>query len=408
MIPCFSFFIPGEEGRINPDNSLWHLPLSGNSSGFLKKTPDSVQGSDMTVGDYFTAARTFLAESEEGGCNILGAAFSAMTDKGGDKDPLLSVDLFLEKHGAFYHPLRVKVLSEAGRSASFVLNGAVSRPGLALIQKEYRLLSWLEKQAPAVYTPRVFKAGTVTLGNQAPENQTPGKKEVKFFMGEWFEGFREFHISKIQEEAQIAVWASDGSVSYLTLERASQIYEQIAYILTAYYNLDTGDQIFPWHHAAGDFVANPLVPGFPVKLITVRGYGPLTDFEVDGTGGHILPLLLFFFLNLTLRMQLDRVDGIGKIVFLGDRVLTATLKGFFRALDDKKDTGLKGNSWPGSGSGQLKKTFVSFLSGFSRKQIQGVLANLMDDWGLDASEQTLIDAHLESHCARVHSLFKNM
>ncbi len=405
MSPCFSFFIPGEETQITPDTDLWHRPLSGNSPGFLNKhlPPGRVTGAEMTIGDYFTAARIFLASSEEGGYPLLGNALSAMAGQTEPSDPPLSVQLFLEKHGAFYHPLRVRVLTETGRSASFVLNGAVSRSGLALIQKEYHLLSCFEKQLPAAYTPRVFQAGTVTL-----ENQTPEKKEVGFFMGEWFEGFQEFHISKIEEEPQIAVWSSEGHVSYLTLERASPIYEQIAYILTACYNLDTGDHIFPWHHAAGDFVVNLLIPGFPVKLITVRGYGPLTDFDVEGTGNHILPLLLFFFLNLTLRMQLDRVDGIGKTVFLGNTVLTATLKGFFRALDDKKDKGLKGKNWPVAGPDQLKNTFISFLAGFSQEQIRGVLVNLIEDWGGDGSERTLIEAHIELHCARVHSLFKNM
>jgi hypothetical protein len=47
------------------------------------------------------------------------------------------------------------------------------------------------------------------------------------------------------------------------------------FLLTAYYNIDTGEQIFPWHHAAGDFVVTPLAEGFPVKLIAVRGYAIL-------------------------------------------------------------------------------------------------------------------------------------
>lgn len=415
MSPCFSFFIPGQEGRITPDTALWHMPLSGNSSSFLNKGQPlgKDRGAEITIGDYFTAARTFLAASEAGGCALLEKSLSAMTGKREPCDPLVSVQLFLEKHGAFYHPLRVRVLTETGRSVSFVLNGAVSRPGLDLIQQEYDLLSRMGKKKEISYIPRVFQAGSVTLesptlGNQTPGSQIPGKREVGFFMGEWFEGFQEFHISQVQEERQISVWASDGSVSCLTLERASRIYEQIAYILTLYYNPDTGDQIFPWHHGAGDFVVNPLIPGFPVKLITVRGYGPLTDFEVTETGGHILPLLLFFCLNLTLRMQLDRLDGIGNLVFLGDPVLKATLKGFFRALDEKNDPGANSDSPSSPGTRQLKRIFISFVAGFSQEQIFQVLENLTEAWGSDFQEQTLINAHLGSHCARVHSLFKNM
>ena len=135
---------------------------------------------------------------------------------------------------------------------------------------------------------------------------------------------------------------------------------------------------------------------------------PAFDTAFNPVFGRFFPQPFLPVEGIEVRMQLDRVDGIGKTVFLGDKVLTATLRGFFKALDEKKDTGLKGNSRPDSGPEQLKKTFISFLAGFSRKEIEGVLVNLMDDWGLDASEQTLMDAHIESHCARVHSLFKNM
>ncbi len=409
--PSFSFFIPGEKGGISTGSPLWQLPLSGNSSGFSKniQVTDAVQESGLTIGDYFTAARIFLENKD---CNILAVALSALADKA-KNDPIQAVELFLEKHGAFYHPIRVKVWSEAGQSAELVLNGAVSGPGLSLIEKEYQLLANLESHLSTACTPRVFGAGIQSLEVGNPENSDLDKKDVGFFLGEWFGGFREFHVSTLDGERKVAVWASNGDIDYLPLERAQLIYEQIACILTAYHNIDTGEQIFPWHHAAGDFVVNPLDQGFPVKLITVRGYDSLMEFDPGtGPGEMILPSLLFFFLNLTLRMQIDRQDGVGPLVFLGEIVLEATVRGFLKGLDEKAEESLFPKESEGieetKGIKGLREAFVEFMAGFSREQIECILTNLIEAWPENATERTLAGGYLKSHSAFVHSLFKNM
>lgn len=437
--PDCSFFISGEERQISPDNPLWQRPLSGNSLDFFKnhlsknvqtnpvqispvQTNPIAQASEITIGEYLKAAENFLTRpAYGGGSNILASAFAGIAE--GEGNPIHSVELFLEKHGAFYHPIRVKVLSETGQSFSFVLNGAVSRPGLALIQKEYQLLSRLEKQVSTTYTPVVFGTGSVTLENQARSessqasqiqiNQIHRKRQVRFFLGEWFEGFKEFHITRNQGNLEIAIWASSGDISYLSLDKALVIYEQIAYILTSYYNIYTGEQIFPWHHAAGDFIVNPREEGLPVKLITVRGYEILMEFDSDDSrpGVVILQSLLFFFLSLTIRMQMDRLDGIGSMVFLGKAVLEATTKGFLRALDVKagENTGdiLDKNIQPPKSLEGLGEAFTEFMAGFSQNQVLTILKNLIQSWPSSPLEQDLIKVHLESHCACVYSIFKN-
>jgi hypothetical protein len=416
--PSFKFYIPGAKGPVSFENDLWHLPLSGNSGEFLKKVqaPGVVTGPEPTIGDYFLAARTFL-EKENG--QLLATALSLMAGKGGENDPIRAVELFLEKHGAFYHPLRVKVLSKTGRSATLVLNGAVSKPGLALIKKEYQLLANLEKQAAIAYTPRVFGAGIQALEishsekaiffDDIPLDATPiDFNSVGFFLGEWFEGFREFHISDCDGESKVAVWSSNGDVEYLSLARAAVIYEQIAHILTTYYNPNTGEQIHPWHHAAGDFVVDPLAEGLPVKLITVRGYESLMEVDPsEGSGGHILPALLFFFLNLTLRIQMDRLDGVGPLVFLGEGILRATVTGFLRGLAAKTEHVLAPEVPGPREIPALEDIFVEFMAEFSREQIEAILTNLIDAWPINASERTIAGAHLKSHAIFVHSQFKN-
>jgi hypothetical protein len=228
---------------------------------------------------------------------------------------------------------------------------------------------------------------------------------VGFFLGEWFDGFLEFHISDSTGEDRVALWASNGDIQYISLEKASIIYEQISNILTTYYNVETGEQIFPWHHGAGDFVVNPLEEGLPVKLITVRGYKPLMEFDPDGLGpgGRILPALLFFFLNLTLRMRLDRMDGVGKVAFLGEIVLKASVNGFLRGLDEKAGQALNIEGVEG-----LKQVFIAFMAGFSQDQIEGVLTSLVDEWPDNASERAMAWEHLNSHARCIYSIFKNI
>lgn len=414
--PCFKYFIPGEKGEISPDSSLWPRLLSGNCADFSKNGPIPGRSpeDEPTIGDYFRAARIFL---ENGDCHVLKLALSAIADKGEDHSSIQSVELYLEKHGVFYHPLRVKVFTQNRPPVSLVLNGAVSEAGLALIKTEYQLLDRIGKQVPGDYTPKVFAAGIQRLEISNFEKLTPidsgsEERKVGFFLGEWFEGFQEFHISNRDGEPKIAVWASNGDVEYLSLERASCIYEQIAYILTLHYNLETGEQIFPWHHAAGDFVVDLSPEGFAVKLITVRGYASLMEFDLkESPGGHILPSLLFFFLNLTLRAQMDRLDGVGSLAFLGERVLEATITGFLRGLDDKSyEQSIQDDPsvslTPGGAAG-LRKIFIRLMAGFSREQIEAILTNLMDAWPGNVSERTMAQAHLKSHSACVHSLFKN-
>jgi len=412
--PSFIFYIPGETGPISIESPLWHLPLAGNSADFSKdfSAADAATGPGPTIGDYFTAARAFL---EKKNSRLLEAALSVLAGKGQENDTIQRVELFLEKHGAFYHPLRVKIFSETGRAAALVLNGAVSRPGLALIEDEYQLLARLEKQVATAYTPRVFGVGIQALKTSAPEKKGvlgtgSEPRNVGFLVGEWFEGFREFHISNFSGKPQIAVWASNGDIDYLPLEKAAALYEQIAHILTAYYNVDTGEQVFPWHHAAGDFVVNPAVEGFPVKLITVRGYKSLIGFEPDGPGpgDHMLPALLFFFLNLTLRIRMDRLDGVGSLVFLDENVLKAAVNGFLRGLEDKEKQFSAPEDPEGlKGTGGLKDIFARFMANFNREQIEAILTRLIDAWPINASEQTLAGVHLKSHAACIHSLFKN-
>jgi hypothetical protein len=178
-------------------------------------------------------------------------------------------------------------------------------------------------------------------------------------------------------------------------------YRKISRILTYYYNIETFEQISPWHHAAGDFIVRQEDGRVDVRLITVRGYSPLMEFtgQDEEKKVHILPCLLVFFLNLTVRMRLDRLNGTGKTILLGKETIMAAVEGFLHALDEKSLA---------YDYGELRKTFIEFFRQFSLEQVTGLVENILESSRPEFSEITGIEENLESHCRTLYSIFKTL
>ncbi len=386
----FHFFISGEKKEVVPGSDLWELPLSGNrtaiNSGFQSEAKN--RDAEITIGDYFSASCEVLSKKKN---SILMAGLKDHFQRPVTMDDIYSVSIFLEKHGAFYHPLKIKVELKDSKICLFVVNGAVSIPGLSLIEREYSLISKLNQTFSKPYLPRV--SGLDILDTR--------HGRMGFFLGEWLEDYKEFHVTAGRNQNQIVIWESDGSCSYLQEKDALPIYREAARILTYYYDIETFEQIYPWHHAAGDFVVKQAAGEFHVKLITVRGYSPVTEFNPDEPDKKnlILPSLLLFFFNLTLRMRLDRLDGTGKAALLGDGIICSTIDGFLEALDEKsKDYDY----------GDLKLSFIAFVKGWHLKQIKDIMATIMGYNDMNPSENQLIKENLETHCRIIHEIFKTL
>ena len=156
------------------------------------------------------------------------------------------------------------------------------------------------------------------------------------YLGDWFDGFHEFHLTRRSDSNELAIVVWDGAAGrcLLSKRQAATLYRNAAMILTACYDPITSSQIFPWHHAAGDFVVRVEEEGASVKLITVRDYRPMT-----GTTGkpdnerEILDALVIFFIHLSIRMRLDRLDGVKEVVWAPDGCLEPMMDGFFQGLD---------------------------------------------------------------------------
>ncbi len=271
---------------------------------------------------------------------------------------------------------------------TLVLNGAVSDPGFTLVETEFRLLTRLGDEVDPCLIPRVFGAGT----------HVTEKGAAGFFLGQWFNGFHEFHVTLTARGDQVAVWKDDGTHDQVPWHQAETIYENIAWVLTAYYDIETGHEIFPWHHAAGDFVTD--VRG-EVRLITVRGMGLLTEMPFETSDEEVKRLfrLLFYFLNLTLCMRLDRLDGTGPVVWLPDGVLDATVRGMRRSLIDRSAQ----RSQTQDASGQWAR-FLAFARRFGSDQLYDILTHLLEDRHFSAAEAKLARKNLDSHCARIKQI----
>jgi hypothetical protein len=318
--PRFKYFLSNQKNPVRKDSRIWTAPLPKNRHNH----PDD-SGIHVSHRDYFTAARYFL---ERDGSDIITRAVSQQMHREVTRQEIQEIRIFLEKHGEFYHPARIETILH-DTAIAFVLNVAISDSGKNSIQREYRLLKQLNENFPFSFLPKVFGQGCVS---------TPGN-EIGMFLGEWFRGYNEFHISldPADEKYKILVWDDEHGNYFLTDDQTTDLYRNAASILTGYYNVKTFEHIFSWHHAAGDFVLKCEDNRIDLKLITVRQYRPLFEnnseyIDKNPDAERIMEALLVFFLNLAIRMRLDRLDGVGEIVWSDDIAIKGTLKGFFEGL----------------------------------------------------------------------------
>lgn len=312
-----SFFLSSTDDPVDGDHPLWCQPLPADrcrpASGAA-----TIRDVRLTYGDYFLAVARFCAADE--GARLVKAA-SAKLSRPIVAADIQNVSVFLEKHGAFYHPARLLV-TVAGETMALVVNVAASAQGRRTLPGEVRALQRLADQRPFGWCPQVFDSDATS--------------DPPMFLGEWFENFHEFHLTRSSEvtDCAIAVWDGSNPAALLSDQQCKALYRKAALILTACYDPLTAGQIFPWHHAAGDFVVNVQEAGVRVRLVSVRDYAPMAGLAAAPENERAaLNALVVFLLHLSLRMRLDRIDGVGEMAWASDACLQPMLDGFFEGLD---------------------------------------------------------------------------
>ena len=303
---------------VNESEKLWRYPLPESPA----QNPGACASDDgvPTYGDYFTAVHRFL---EAGHYGVIVRALSLNSGIPCSTDSIYSIRIFLVKHGAFYHPCRVEIWGQILLGA-FVVNVAVSNSGKSIIQREFDLLQRLNVSESAGFLPMVYECADITLENHAA---------FKMFLAQWWDGFHEFHMALDPEDHRfkLRVWDPDRHIGFLSREHTLELYRQIAVVLTTYYNLESFEQIFPWHHAAGDFVVHCSSAGVEVRLITVRQYAAMYVSDAADDDARLEAMLLFL-INLSIRTRIDRLDGVGDFVWAEDGVVDATVQGFLECM----------------------------------------------------------------------------
>ena len=369
----FKFFLAGNIDPIVENNPIW-----GESLPASRKNTLSFKSLFVTYGNYFKAAERFLSE------NCFQRVTSSVYQQ--SKMPISpenidDISIFLEKHGEYYHPSKIEVTVEK-QKWQFVLNSAFSEVGLKCAEKEFKLLRKLGHEYPSEFIPAVYEYGDVSdaiLGS-----------DFRMFLGQWFAGFNEFHIHSIGREGNCIteVWDQAQGNYFISEKQSFEIYRQTALIHTFFYNLETFEQIHPWHHAAGDFVVRNNGDHVQVRLVTVRGYYPLVHNDEKNIES-MLEALLVFLLDLSIKNRIDRFRGVGDLVWTNDIFVMATIDGFFKGLYQKVMKDIIPQDLP--------KYFGLYLNSLSEFEIMDLFADILSKYPQQAPECPFIRSRLESH-----------
>lgn len=343
----------------------------------------------VTFRAYFKGVERFIRENWD---RLQSAIFEVDRDFSGI---IKGFDVISEKHGSDYHPARVMVTGD--RCAySFVANVAVTERGRSRLATEFSVLQRLYAKHDRAFLPRAYfrddLRATDEQGHSLP---------MDMFLGEWLEGYHEFHLGPHPETGDLAMalWDMDRGTAFLSGEQAREVYRQAAFVLTYYFDPETFHEIFPWHHAAGDFVVACSGDRVDVKLIAARQYAPRIEFARSKLENQIYSLLLFF-ANLTIRMRLDRSDGVGEIVWADECCLDGSVQGFVDAMWEKVAGGRCSTA--------LWSTFRRVARDMPPDEMADLFASVVESYPEQAPDVPVIQNHLVDHIVRVYQQVRNL
>lgn len=338
----------------------------------------------LTIGDYFAAVEKFVLTDNGKYLSLVPGSLSGRKIE--HDHPIDEIVIRSEKHGALYHIASLEVFSGPLRER-FAVTSAVGEQRRSCLENEYKLLVYLSETYGNSFLPRQhFKADVGAGGEEIRET-------IGMVLGEWLTAYCEWHLRLDRDgRQQVCIWDDRHGEQLLSLAAGGEIFRQAAKIITFFYNTRSYSQIYPWHHGAGDFVVR-IEQGLvlDVKLISTRQYAAMLAFAVDDSAARITALVSFF-LNLTLRMRLDKLNGTGEAVLAEGLVIGPVIDGFFMglALLDKD-----GRYEAGVGLAD----FLSLLKAFSVSELSDMYQPLLEIYSQeDAEDFILIRSALAGHC----------
>jgi hypothetical protein len=381
----FAFFL-SRGFPVDKTDALWRKPLPRHRQSFTGESR-APEDAILTYGEYFSAARSFLEQDEFG---ILRRALSIWAGRPVGSKDIEAIEIYLEKHGELYHPCRIEIRIHDA-DVSLVLNVAVAEPGRRCLTREYGVLEKLGRRTGCPYLPEVYGLGEVNISDTL---------SLVMFMGEWFDEYHEFHLSDDPADGKrkICVWDPANGAFFLTPEQTRQVYRQAAAILTCYYDVETSEEIFPWHHAAGDFVLKAADDTVQLRLISARRYEPLMTVE-EGDAATMLEAMMVFLLNLTVQMRLDRLDGIFDMVWAEDQTVEAILDGFFDGLSRKSEIEAFGDPFA--------ECFRQYMLSWTEEELVELIRQVAGRYHPQSPEAQVLKAGLSRHAAVLYRAVQN-
>lgn len=335
----------------------------------------------LTLGDYFKALDLVVQQHADEILEKLPASPAGPVAPGVPTQ----LQITSEKHGMFYHIARAEFLLPGGSHRQIALTTALSPDAREVLRREYGLLQQLNQEGHR-YLPAVYLLAEAGLKSES------AAEHCLVMVGEWLDGFHEWHLTGTPQNTRGCLWDGSPDHTFLSADEINDIIRQAAIILTASYRMDNFKQIHPWHHAAGDFIVRKDGRGITVRLITARGFSAMAGFSPEDPGAA-LPALIMFFLNLMVRLRLDRIDGTGEPAFLPEDVLPSAVNGFFATLAEKEK-----NKSTGPLPVPLSE-FATLIASFSAEDLmelyQPLVALYCQD---DSTEADLVSIGLGQHC----------
>lgn len=388
--PQIRYLSSSPYGDIVPDKSRLESPLPLCLSDF-----DAVRESSnkigLTYGRYLETIKDFLSR------NSYQLLIDAVKNKTGRDIALQDIDgitIRTEKHGAMYHIISIEVIT-ANDTSKFVVTVALSEESKLYLGNDFYWLNYLNNKFPFSYLPHVYHKDQMQYRTLQSTGAT-----MLISLGEWLQGYHEFHLSieSKQQRQKIMVWDTDNGYRYLSDRQSYHLYRLASKILTLYYDMDTFHQISLWHHAAGDFIVRVDGENIDLKLVTVRRYEPLIGFSTNQESNKIAALI-HFFLHLSIRMRMDRLDGVGDVAWADDFCLDAVMEGFYEALEIKEKMG--------STDFINKEELLPSLKQFTPNDWIDMAQATLETYPQPEADVPLIIRNLNKHLERLHAVIQD-
>lgn len=363
---------------IEPGSALWNQPLPGSA---LEERPTTAH--PPTYGELFDQVARWISTLGQTDAypSLRSGESIAQNDFPDPREPLV---IRLVKHGACYHVCRVTLPIRGEKAMDLAVNVAVGPPGLSVIERDFNWMQTLYGRSADPILPKPYDFGRMV--------SSCGRLWA-MFSSEWLTGFSEFHPSfdSRKNRPSIRIWETGNEGPLLNEVQERLLYRKVACILTLLYDIRTGAEVHPWHHAAGDFVLCQNGSDLQVRLITIRGYSPLLELQQASASPSLWLRLLVFLCNLSIRNRLDRMDGVGQVCWSEEFVVEETMKGFWEALSVHPQKDMP--------PGGIAEGFQELISALDPGMVYEICDQIVDSYPPSAPEIDTLRQHLPDHAA---------